>query len=79
MDRREYIRLLNTLTSQQVLIEVTGNIPAPNAHKPQRGREYGDRISVQMSTVNGMELGDQELRDSLLFYHQVYPSYLSQM
>ena len=56
---RSAIQLRNTLTLQQALANVMGTLLPPEAHCMCRCTKTVTWISVQPSTVNGAELGDQ--------------------
>ena len=56
---REEIRLRNNITDQKDLVEVMGTVLVTNSFRMQ-SEKNGTWISVQLSTVNGTEVGDQE-------------------
>ena len=71
---REEIRLRNNITDQEDLVEVMGKVLVTNECRMQIEKN-GTWISVQLSTVNGTEVGDQECRYTLFLHYGVYLPY----
>ena len=67
---KEEIRLRNNITDQKDLVEVMGTLLVTNACRMQSGKN-GTWISVQLSTVNGTEVGDQECRYPKFLHYRV--------
>ena len=63
----------NTLNAMWELYEVMGKIMVTKARHMQQERENHAWISVHLPTVNGMEIGAQEWRDSVFLFYRVDP------
>ena len=55
----------SVLLVEEALTETIEGEPIQGAHRLQRATKMGASLSVQPSTVNGTELGEQEWQDTL--------------
>ena len=68
---RADIRHRNSLNSMGALADVMVTLPDTEAHWMQWGSKIISWIIVQISTVNWMDLGVQDLRDALFIWYGI--------
>ena len=61
------------LVAEDALTETLYGSPVQGAHQLRRAKNTGVRFTVQLSIVNGTELGTQEWRDSIFLIYGLEP------
>ena len=62
----------------KALAAMSGVLPPTYSHRLQQGQKTVAWISVMPSTINGMDLRDQECRDNIFLRYSIKPTDLSQ-